>query len=88
MLTSGGLGADSSYSAGQSAGVLSQDSPVVSENNTDGKDNSCGKLTQESLGFDKLQKSFMGLDFPYEKLKQKSFCLSNSIQRDLILVGN
>ena len=45
MLTSGGLGANLSYSAGQFAGILFQDCPAVSENNTDGKDNSCGKLT-------------------------------------------
>ena len=88
MLTFGGLSANSSYSTGQSAGVLSRDSPAVSENNTDGKDNSCGKLTQESLGFDKSQKGFIGLDFPHGKLKRESSCLSNFVQGDLILVGN
>ena len=88
MLMSGGLGANLSYSAGQSAGALSQDSLAVSENNTDGKDNSCGKLTRESSGFDKSQKSSMGLDFPHGKLKQESSCLSDSVQGDLILVGN
>ena len=88
MLTSGSLGADSSYNAGQSAGALSRDSPAVNENNTNGKDNSCGKLTQESSGFDKSQKGSMGLDFPHGKLKQESSCLSNSVQGDLILVDN
>ena len=88
MLTFGGLNADSSYSAGQFADALSWDSPTVSENNIDDKNNSYQKLIQESLGFDKSQKSFMGLDFPYKKLKQESFCLSNSVQGDLILVDN
>ena len=88
MLTSGGLGANSSYSAGQSAGALSHDSPAVNENNTDGKDNSYGKLTKESLGFDKSQKGSMGLDFPHGKLKRESSYLSDSVQEDLILVGN
>ena len=88
MLLSEGLGADSSYSTGQSAGALSRDSPAISENNTDGKDNSCRKLMQESSGFDKSQKGFMGLDFPHGKLKRESSCLSNSVQEDLILVGN
>ena len=69
MLTSGGLGANLSYNAGQSAGVLSRDSPAVGENNSDDKDNSCKKLTQESSGFDKLQKGSMGLDVPHRKLK-------------------
>ena len=43
---------------------------------------------QESSRFDKLQKDSMGLDVPYGKLKQESSCLSNSVQGDLILVGN
>ena len=88
MLTSGGLGTNSSYSAGQSAGVLSRDSLAVSESNTDGKDNSCRKLTRESSGFDKSQKGSMWLDFSHGKLKRESSCLSNSVQEDLILVGN
>ena len=88
MLTSGGLGVDSSYSAGQFAGALSRDSFAVSENDTNGKDNSCKKLTRESSGFDKSQKGSMGLDFLYGKLKQESSCLSDSVQGDLILVGN
>ena len=88
MLTSGGLGANSSYSAGQFAGALSRDSSVVSKNNTDGKDNSCGKLTRESSRFEKSQKGSMGLDVPHGKLKRESSCLSNSVQGDLILVDN
>ena len=79
MFTSGGLGADSSYSAGQSAGALFRDSPAVSENNTNSKDNSRGKLTQESSGFNKSQKGFIGLDFSHEKLKRESSYLSNSV---------
>ena len=88
MLTSGRLGADSSYNAGQCAGALSQDSLAIGENNTDGKDNSCGKLTQESSRFDKSQKGSMRLDFPHGKLKRESSSQSNSVQRDLILVGH
>ena len=88
MLTSGGLGADSSYSTGQSTGALSRDSPPVSENNTDGKDNPCRKLMQESLGFDKSQKGSVELDVSYGNLKQESSYLSDSVQGDVILVGN
>ena len=79
MLTSGGVGADLSYNAGQSAGALSRNSSVVSEKNIDGKDNFCGKLTQKSSGFDKLQKGSMGLDVPHGKLKQESSCRSNFV---------
>lgn len=43
---------------------------------------------QKSLGFNKLQKGSIELDFFYKKLKQKSFYLSNFVQRDLILVNN
>lgn len=88
MLMSTGLDVDLSYSASSSIDVLFQDYLAVSENNTDGKNNSCGKLMQESLGCNKLQKSFIGLNFFYKKLKQESSYLRNFIQGDLILVGN
>ena len=63
------LDADLSYGAGQSTSAFSQDSPPISEKNTDGKNGFCRKLAQESLGFNKLQKSFIELDFSYRKLK-------------------
>lgn len=71
---SGSLGTDLGYNAGQSTSALFGDSPAISKNNIDSKKNSCRKLTQKSLGFNKLQKSFIRLDFLCQKLKQKSFC--------------
>lgn len=46
------------------------------------------KLTQESLRFDKVQKSFKELNVSYKKLEKKSSCLSNFVKKDLILVRN
>lgn len=43
---------------------------------------------QKSSRFEQLQKGFIELDIPHKNLKQESFYLSNSIRRDLILVGN
>lgn len=79
MLTSEGLNAESSYNAGPSTGALSRDSLAVSKNNIDSKDNSCGKLMQESSGFGKLQKDSMKLDIPHGNLKQESSYLNNSV---------
>ena len=84
----GGLSADLSYNASRFAGVLSRDSLSVIENNIKDKNNSCRKLLQESLRFNKLQKRFMRLDVLYWKLKQESFYLIHFVQQNLILVDN
>lgn len=72
----------------QSTRTLSQGSSTVSENNAEGISNSRGKLTRENSRFDKSQKGFIKLVVPYEKLKQKSSCVSDFVKKDLIMVDN
>lgn len=54
MLIFEGLRANLSYNAGQSTGVLFQNSFDIKKKNINSKNNSWEKLTQENSRFDKL----------------------------------